>query len=113
MIGGPELILTKDPVSSEVLLLEFQGGFVGEPDGAPLDPQHLSVRLEQLPNQAYLATINDSIQLEGTLVKQDPPLGVCVEDEKGLRVNAVATKRVLFVRRPVYLIRDPHKKATG
>jgi hypothetical protein len=108
-----DLLLFKSPNTEEVVLLEFQGVFVGEPDGQPLDPQHMQVRLEKLPNNGFLATINDSIQLEGTESKQEPPLGVCTEDADGFMVKAVASKRILFAKRPVYLIRDTHKKVTG
>lgn len=108
-----EILVFKDPASSHTCLLEFQGQFLGEPELLPLCAQQLGIRLERLPNNAVLATVNDSIQLEGVESPQEPPLAVCCEDPQGIRVQSVATRRIVFSRRPMYLTKEANKKVVG
>lgn len=108
-----EILVFKDPSSTHTCLLEFQGQIVGEPDLQPLLASQISIKLEKLPNNAVMATINDSIQLEGVESAQDPPLAICSEDHQGIRVQSIATRRIVFSRRPMYLTKDPNRKLVG
>ena len=111
LVKHDQFYICQDFKTSEYMLIEFQGKFESENKQQEFDSlEDIQIVITPKLKNEYTAMINDHIQVEGSVVKLEKPIGLCELMDGVVQVKIIFKWKLSFKSRPNYLIKNFNQK---